>query len=353
MNKKYLIVLITIACVSMGLAAPIRIGLKDMLNSQGQFKYLWMESGNKLTESDLTSGSDATALKILNNLSDLNNAPTARTNLGLGGLATQNSISLVSATSTTGITANQVPFGSSSGQLNSESGFTYNPDTNTLTVPNLVATNATVTSTFESGSHHTTTGTYSVTTGINQNQTYTVQGTGAFRIIGSGSANIGTDLGTILGTVTAGSNIARLVFIDAVGTSGNYTNPVKVAEGTISANSLGINGYVKVELFASFPSNSSTKSLSLRIGETLIYGTQTSTTGNLCRLIYEVQNTGVTGTQTGTHPTHNNGFITSAFGSQTYNFNTTATQTVKLYMQTTGTETMKLHWFRLWTTTIN
>ena len=326
----------------------VNIGIKDMFNAAGKVVEIPWSTGQRDTRAALLAAAGATSFSGLTGSATASQLPALS---GLNGSVTANQIpeiDLTSATSTTGMTSQQVAVGSSSGQIVSFPDFNYNPLTFTLTVPKIVVgTSATM------PADENLPGSKTTTAAPNYDITDVVQGTGKRRFTGSGSVSLETDLGTNLGTVTAGSNIARLVFVDAVGTSGNYTNPVKVVEGTISANNLGINGYIKAEIFASFPSNSSTKNLSLRIGETLIYGTQTSTTGNLCRLTYEVQNTGVTGTQTGTHPTHNNGFITSSFGSQTYNFDTTATQTVKVYMQTTGTETMKLHWFRLWVTTIN
>ena len=55
MKKKYLIIVLAVlGCAGlMGLAAPVKIGLKDMFNPAGRIKYLWWDTGQKDTRASL------------------------------------------------------------------------------------------------------------------------------------------------------------------------------------------------------------------------------------------------------------------------------------------------------------
>lgn len=177
-------------------------GMAKMFNKSGLVDGIYWSGGQITRFSDIGAG--------VSSFSGLTGSATASQLpplSGLNGSVTASQIpeiDLTVATATAGITSQQVPYGSSSGQLNSEAGFTYDPVTNTLTVPAITATNVTVTGTLESGSQYSTAGSSSVTTGIGYDQTHNINGTTAAWVgTGSGKFDVsGLQGGANLGSTT-------------------------------------------------------------------------------------------------------------------------------------------------------
>lgn len=90
-HKKKLIALAVFAVLSIAaipFSPQVEYGLSKMLNLNGEFTRLIFEGGQEFTAEDISSGAvetDPLALKITNNLSDIDNAATARSNLGAAG----------------------------------------------------------------------------------------------------------------------------------------------------------------------------------------------------------------------------------------------------------------------------